>query len=510
MFKPFRKSTITSHPDVFFKTDHLEKGLKEKSVKGGVATLASQGFKFFLQMGATAVLARSLSPEDYGLIGMTTVVTSFIELFKDMGLSEATIQYKEINNRQVSTLFWLNCLVGISFAVLIIFISPAVADFYNEQRIIGIMRALSINFIISSMAVQHSALLKRQMQLTVLAKVNTLSMIVGVVTAILSSWQGLGYWSLVLMFIATVTTNSLCIILVCPWRPGLPDFKSGIGPMLSVGGNLVGFNVLNYFSRNLDNILIGRVWGPQELGLYTKAYQLVLLPIKQINGPATNVAMPVLSRLQDDPEKYKRYYYKAISLIGMISMPIICFLCVAANDVILFVLGEQWLDTIPLFRLLMPAALVGTIDVAVGWAFRSLGKTGARLKLGIISSTIDGIAFILAIRWGAIGVAAVYGLTRPFVMLLNIFYCYRGSFLKISDLLRTLAAPGINSLISAIMLFICLQFIPLTLHIFIRLLIQVFLYFMFYLLMWLVTEVNRNTLREYISLLISIKKTKSE
>lgn len=507
MFRAFRNSKNLPKSDSFFKTDHLEDDLKNRSVKGGVVTLASQGFKFVLQMGSTAVLARLLAPEDYGLVGMTTAATSFIQLFKDMGLSEATIQCKEINHRQISTLFWLNCAVGAAFTILTAAVSPLVANFYNEPRVIGIMCALSVNFFISSLAVQHNALLKRQMHFTTLAKATMTSMTIGVIVAILAAWQGLGYWALVLMFMATVTTDTLWAWLACQWRPGRPYLHSGIRSMLSFGGNLVGFNCVNYFSRNLDNILIGRVWGPQQLGLYSKAYNLVLLPIKQINTPATSVAMPTLSRLQDDPEKFKRYYYKAITLITMIGMPIVCFLFVAADDVILIFLGDQWLDAVPIFRLLMPAAFIGTFNVAPGWAFRSLGRTAEQFRLGIISSVIYVVIFVVSIRWGATGVAAAYGLSSPFIVLLSIIYCYKDTFLNISDLLKSLASPAINSLLSAALLSMFLQLNSNEVNVFIGVLTQCLAYLSLYILSWSITKDNRKTLREFISMAKTLKKT---
>lgn len=506
VFRRFHRSQPKSDPNAFFKTDHLEANLKRQSVKGGAATLASQGFKFALQMGSTAVLARLLMPEDYGLIGMTTAVTSFIQLFKDMGLSEATVQCKETNHQQISTLFWLNCLVGTGLAGLAIAVSPLVAYFYNEPRIVGVMNVLSVNFIVSSAAVQHTALLKRQMQFVTLAKAGMLAMAVGVGVAIVSASQGLGYWALVLMFMATIVTESLCVWIACPWRPGWPVLNSGIGSMLSFGGNLVGFNCVNYFSRNLDNILIGRVWGPQELGLYAKAYQLVLLPINQINRPATSVAMPTLSRLQDQPEKYKRYYYKALSLITMVGMPIVCFLFVVADDVILFLLGEQWLGVVPIFRLLMPAAFIGTFNVALGWAFQSLGRTGRQFKLGIVTASINVVIFILSVRWGAIGIAAAYGLSRPMVMAANLLVCYRGTFLKTSDLIRTLALPGTASICSAVLLFVTIQLVlPEEFPVLVRLTTKFSIYSLSYLSFWVLIPKNRESFSETLQIMKSLK-----
>ena len=296
----------------YFNTDHLKANLKQRSVRGGAITIAAQSSKFGLKFGSTIVLARLLVPEDYGLIGMATVVIGFVEYFKDLGLSTATIQRREINHQQISTLFWINIAVACLVALIVALLAPAVASFYNEPRLQKITLVLAINFIFGGLTVQHQALLRRQMQYISLAKVEIASMFMGVATSVVAAYYGLNYWALVLMLVATTLTNAIGVWLACSWRPGLPRRNCGVGSMLAYGSNITGFGLVNYFSRNLDNILIGRRWGSQELGLYAQAYKLVLLPIQQINTPVTSVALPSLSSLQSEPQEYCRYYYKAM------------------------------------------------------------------------------------------------------------------------------------------------------------------------------------------------------
>ncbi len=453
MLKVSSKKHTPSRFKALFDTQHLEADLKGRTLRGGTVTLASQGFRFALQMGSTVVLARLLTPADYGLVGMTSVVTGFIELFRDLGLSEATVQHATINHRQVSTLFWLNGLVGFALMLGVIALAPLAARFYQEPQVAGIMSALSINFLISSTAVQHAALLKRQMKFTVLAMLNILSMALGVLVAVGSAYMGAGYWALVLMYLTSVLTYSAGCWATCRWRPGRPDFNSNIGSMLRFGGNLTGFNVVNYLARNLDNLLIGRVWGSGELGLYAKAYQLILLPINQINAPITNVAMPALSRLQADPQKYRRYYYKAVLLISAVGMPIIGFLFAASREIILLILGSQWLGAVPIFQVLMPAAFIGTFNVATGWAYQSLGRTDRQFRWGLISSGIKVLVFLISIRWGALGMAIGYSASEVVLLIPRLMYCYRGTFLSTLSLVKALVYPFTASIIPAFFIF---------------------------------------------------------
>ncbi|MGD1918579.1 MAG: lipopolysaccharide biosynthesis protein [Pleurocapsa sp.] len=323
----------------YFNTEHLKTDLKQRSVRGGVVTIASQASKFTLKFGSIAILARLLPTEDYGLIGMATVIIGFVEYFKDLGLSAATIQQQKINHQQVSTLFWINLGVSFLIALIVALIAPAIAAFYHEPRLKAITLGLAINFIFGGLTIQHQALLKRQMQFTNLAKIEIVSMLVGVVVAIVAAYSGLGYWSLGLMTLATGIINAMGVWIACRWRPGLPSRGSGVRSLLTYGRNLTSFRLINYFSRNLDNILIGRRWGSQQLALYAQAYRLLLLPIQQINSPIHSVAIPTLSSLQGEPEKHGRYYYKAILLITTLGMPIVAFMFATAHDLILLMLG---------------------------------------------------------------------------------------------------------------------------------------------------------------------------
>lgn len=499
---PDRLSNLNNE---YFCIKHLKHDLKGRSVRGGAVTMTAQAVKFVLRMGSTVVLARLLSPDDYGLIGMATVIIGFVQLFKDLGLSAATVQKAEIDRQQVSTLFWINLVASCVIALVVVGLAPLIAWFYQEPRLNKITLALAITFLFSGLTVQHQALLQRQMRFTSLAKIDLVSMSVGVIAAIVSACYGWGYWALVVMQIATVITNAIAVWLICSWRPGLPRKDSAISSMLAFGGNLTGFRLVNYFSRNLDNLLIGRYWGSQQLGLYAKAYQLVLLPIEQINTPVNNVALPTLSSLQFEPEKYRRYYYKAILLITTLGMPIVGFMFASADKVILLMLGKQWLGVIPIFQFLMPAAFIGTFNVAAGWVYQSLGRTNRQFRIGMAIATFDVLLFIFSLRWGATGVAAAYGLSRPIVMVITIIYCYRGTFLKVTDFFKTIFRPICASVSAAIALIGIDHFLLADLNFLIALAIDLCLYFCFYLAIWILIPGGKTEMKEISHILKTLK-----
>ncbi|RMF24136.1 MAG: lipopolysaccharide biosynthesis protein [Cyanobacteria bacterium J083] len=481
-------------PNQYLRIDHLKVNLKQRSIRGGVITVVSQTIKFLLQIGSTAVIARLLSPEDYGLFGMVAVIAKFMSHFKDLGLATATAQRSEINQEQTSALFWINVTFGCITAICITLLAPAIARFYNEPRLTEITLAIASSFIVSGLTVQYQALLKRQMEFTSLAKIEIFSMVVGVVTGISTAWLGLGYWVLVLMLITTAISNAVGVWLACGWRPKRPLWTAEVVSMLAFGRNLTGFNLTNYFSRNLDNILIGRYWGAEELGFYGKAYQLLLLPVRQISFPLARVALPTLSRLQTEPEKHSRYYYKANLLMTIFGFPLVAFAFTCADKIILLVLGQKWLEVVPIYRLLAPAAFMSLLDVPLKWAYTSLNRTDRLLRWGIISSVINIVIFLSGLRWGAIGIAATYGLSRPIYQLVAFCYCFQGTHLNLAELIKTLSQPAIASLGAAAMMIGINHLLPDTINIFIYLSLDLLLYILIYLTIWMILPNGKKTL----------------
>jgi O-antigen/teichoic acid export membrane protein len=392
----------------YFSINHLKNDLKKRSIRGGVVTLTTQACKFILQFCSAVLLARLLTPQDYGIVGMVTAITGFVGLFQEAGLSAATIQKDQVNHQQVSTLFWINFCISLGLMMLTCLFAPLIAKFYGEARLTWITLALASNYIFIGLAVQHKALLNRQMCFSSLAAIDITAMFVGVASAIVSAACGMGYWALVLLQVTTNITSVMGIWIACKWRPGPPVRHSQIGSMLVFGGNLTGFNAVNYLSRNLDNLLIGKYWGAGQLGLYAKAYQLFTMPLQQINAPVTAVAVPTLSRLLDSPDQYKRVYLRMIEKVCLLSMPLIIFTICSADWIILFFLGPQWSEASRIFIWLGIIAIVQPISNTTGWLFVTQNRTKEQLKWGLISGALTILSFLTGLPWGATGVAAAY------------------------------------------------------------------------------------------------------
>lgn len=441
--------TVSLDRDQYFRTDDLREGVAGRAIRGGAFTVGSQASQFIIGLLATMVMARLLTPRDYGLIGMVTVVTGFLTIFKDIGLSRATIQRNVLTHDEASSLFWINGAVGVGIALLTAAIAPVIARFYGEPRLTNITIALACGFLVSGFSVQHQALLRRRMRFGIIAANDVFSITLASVVGITMAVEHMSYWAIVGNQLTFTISGAVLAWTVCRWRPSLPKRSTPVREMLAFGGNITGFTVLNYFSRNTDDLLIGRFWGSQQLGLYAKAYQLLLFPLNQINLPIGGVAVPTLSRLVDEPERYRAAFARTLDKIVLITMPLVVFLMVSSDWLIAVVLGSQWVGAARIFMWLAIAGFVQPIGYTTGWLFTSQNRTGELLRWGIMSSFLAVGSIAAGVHWGAEGVAKSYGLTSALITTpLNLWWVGRRGPVRTWDFYKTSAPFAISAIIA--------------------------------------------------------------
>lgn len=402
--------------DVHFKVDHLKEDLGTRSARSGMLTFVSQLIKLCVSSVSTIILARLLTPSDYGIVGMVAIVLNFAVMFQYLGLSTATIQWPSLSHKQVSTLFWINVSMSTLIAMLMAAVSPVVAWFFGEPRVIGVTIGYSVAVFITGLWIQHEALLNRQMRFGRLAVIDITSLVSGLVVSIVTAWKGAGYWALVYNQLTVTAVQGVAYWISCGWRPGLPAKGSGVRPLLTFGGHFTGTNLLNFFGRNVDNILIGKFWGAAQLGLYSRAYQLLLLPLQQILNPVAAVALPALSRLTDAPDRYRKAYLSIIEKMAMITMPAVTLACVVSDWLVTFVLGPRWEESGRIFMFLGIGAIMQPITRTSYWLFATQDRTREMVNWGAVSTAISIGSILLGLYWGAIGVAITYGLTELLII----------------------------------------------------------------------------------------------
>jgi O-antigen/teichoic acid export membrane protein len=425
------------------------KDLAHKSVVGGFAAVSGQALKFVIQTGTTMALARLLSPQDFGLQGMVVAVTGFLGLFRDAGLGAATIQRFEVTHEQTSTLFWVNVAVGLVLAGLCAVLAPAIASFYHEPRLYWIAMVSSVGFLCSGLAAQHQALLLRGMRFVTAAKIDVLAMAGGSVAGVAMALGGCRYWSLVGMALVSSLVSAVGVWLVVRWRPGPPRRRAGVRSMLHFGWKATCNNFVVFLAMNAEKILLGRFWGAEVLGVYGRAYQLVTLPVQQLNTAVSGVAFPALSRIQHERERLARSFLRGFSLLISMTIPITVCCALFAEGMVRVVLGAKWMDAVPIFRLLAPTAVVFALANPLSWLVISTGRAGRALAISATTTPVVLLGIALGLSHGAKGVALGYSLTMTLMVIPIAAWSKSGTAVTWAGLWEAAKRPAISGLAAA-------------------------------------------------------------
>ena len=435
-----------------FDSDRLRSGLRRKALGGAGATVASQVVIYAIQMVGTVVLARLLTPGDFGLVAMVTAFSLLLQNFGMRGFTEATIQAETVNRRDMSTLFWIQIALSVVLMVLFIALAPVLAWFYGEPRLIGITVAIAVSFLFVALATQHLALLSRNMQFYRVAGNEVIAAVLAQAAAILMALQGLEYWSLVGRRVIPLAAMAAGAWILCRWMPGIPAYTAAIKSMLGFGMNTYGNFVTSYLSRNLDKILIGWRQGAQPLGHYERAYYLFVMPVNQLSYPLTNVAVASLSRVRDDRSRYRMRYLESLSMLALVGMPASAVLTLTGRDLLVLLLGPQWQLAGEIFTIFGPCIGMTLVYGTHGWLHLSLGRADRWFRWGIVELVVTLACFAVGLSFGVIGVAAAY--TVSFYVLIGpgLWYAGRPAGFTLRELLSPLwthtlsaAAAGVAS-----------------------------------------------------------------
>ena len=428
--------------------------LKRKIVSAVKWSMVSQVGRQVTQLFISVILARLLTPTDFGLVGMAMVVIAFIEIFKDLGTTAAIISKREISEALLSSIFWVNVGFGLLAMVVLFFGAPLGGLFYREPGMVAILRALSLGFFISSLSILQQALLQRSLDFQILAKVEISAVVCGAVIGIALAWYGAGVWSLVFQSLTTASITTIFLWLSSSWRPQRIFHWQEVKSVSSFSLNLVGFNIFNYFSRNADYLLIGRYLGTQELGYYTLAYRILLFPIQNVSAVIGRVMYPVLSNLQEDNQRFSSAYLKMTTFIALISFPLMVGVFSLARPFVLTILGKDCLPVVPLIIILAPVGLIQSISTTVGLIYQAKGKTDWMFYWKITSGVITIFSFFIGLRWGILGVAGVYCAASFLLFYPNFAIPFRLVALEFASLIKTLRLPFLTSALMFIVLFI--------------------------------------------------------
>ena len=404
-------------PEKHFATEHLRSNLGGRAISGGFVTALAQGARFALYFISTIALSRLLSKEDFGLVAMVGVLISFLRIFREAGLSTATVRHDKITHAQVSNLFWANVALGTVAALVGAAVSPVMAWFYRDPRLVIVTVLLSSTFLLSGAAVQHLALLNRQMRFKAMALVDVGSMTFGLVVGVVMALKGYGYWSLVGSQLGTSFGELILAWSVCHWRPQLPKSRSGTRGLLKFGASLTYDSLLRRVTGGADTLLIGRYYGAGPLGIYTRGMALIMRPLDQFVTPFDMVFVPILSRLQDQPERYRRIFLHVFGAIAMAGFPLAGILLGLSRPLVLVLLGARWTEVTPVFAALALVALYYPLVCVTFWLLTTQGRTKDIMGLGTLISVISVTSYCIGLPHGVVGVAVAFSFSGLLIRL---------------------------------------------------------------------------------------------
>ncbi len=381
-------------------------GLGDRAARGSSVTVVTQGARAVLQIVSVVLLARLLEPADFGLVAMVTAVIGIADLVRDFGLSQAAITAKTLSRAQQSSLFWVGTGLGAGCTVVALAAAPLIAAGYGQPRLTAVVLALAGVFTLSGASTQFRADLARELRFVALGVADVGAQLAGIVVAVVAALAGAGLWALVAQQLTVAVVGLVVVAGASTFRPVAPHRGGEVRPFFRFGGAVLGTQAITYATKNVDTVALGALWGASPLGLYTRAYQLLMAPLNQINAPMTRVALPVLTRVEPDAATYARYLARAQLVACYLTATVFAVAAALAWPLVEVLFGPRWAGVAPIFAVLAVGGIFRAVAQIAYWIYLSSGRPGAQLRLSLVTGPAT-IALILAgLPWGAIGVAA--------------------------------------------------------------------------------------------------------
>jgi len=402
-------------------TDHLLGDLRGRTVSNGFVAAVAQSTEFAVTMGAAMVLARLLLPGDFGRVAIVTAIIGILRIIPDAGLSTATIQRERITHAQVSNLFWANLAFSALASLIVAACAPVVAWVYGDPSLLGITLTLAITFVLNGLGVQHLALLNRQLRMKAIAIIRVGSVVSGVSLGIAMACLDCGYWSLVGAQLATPLSALLLTWQASRWRPQRPARSGETRSMLGFGANVTASTFIYSLARATDGLLIGKWYGSDAVGLYSRA-SLLTRPVDQLALPVSAVLVPVLSRLQEQPDRYRRMFLQVHDAISVVGFLFNALLLPLAHPLTLVMLGPRWESAANIVAGFTLASLFLPLFCTSSMLFASQGRGADWLRASSGISVLTLASFVIGLPFGPAGVALLYSLTGVLIELPFLYY----------------------------------------------------------------------------------------
>lgn len=415
--KPFQSDGIF-HPTA------TGKGLRRTAVRGAGAAIAGTAGNFALQIGFVVILARLLTPSDFGIVTMVTTFSLLLRSFGLNGFTELIMQREELTDSLVSNLFWINLGIGTILTLGFASSGQLLALFFNNSAVVQVTRGMSLTIAIGCLGYIHLGLLQRAMHFRTIAIIYFAGQVLQFIVSVVLAMAGWHCWALVWGSIAQTAVVAAGPLLICRWVPSWPGRVSGTGSGFKFAMNVYSHFAFSYLTRNTDNLLVGWRFGAPALGFYKKAYDLFVLPETQLLAPLSAVVVSTLSRVSRDREQFQRYFLRTISVLALLGMGIGADFALVGSDFIRFLFGPGWEQAGRIFALFGPGIGVMLLYNTHGWIHLSIGRPERWFRWGLVEFVCTASLFLLTLRWGPSGIAFAW--TASYFLLMFPGFWYAG------------------------------------------------------------------------------------
>ena len=482
-------------------------GLKKKAVKGAGINVVTHSINFLFRTVGVIVLARLLTPKDFGLVAMVTAFSLLPLNFGFNGFTEFIIQKKHLSTQEINSIFWLHLFIAASLSFSFIIFGFCLVVFYKEPALRGIAAVMATSFILAAFYTTPRALLRRDMKFTSIAIGDLIAEILSIVFAIVAAVAGMAYWAVVTRQLSSSVVHVIVAWILCRWRPNRPRNLSSAVPAFKYALKVYSNFSVNYLTKSIDKVLLGKFHGSALLGNYDRAYYLSSLPAGQLLTPLNSVALATLSRLREDRERFSAYYIKAVSMVSFLGTIAAVVLMLSARDLIPLLLGPGWSETGLILMAFSPGIAAELIYGTYTWLHLSLGTPGRWMRWNLFATLITVISFIIAAPFGPVSMAIAYSAAMYLLVLPGLWYAGRPIELSITALIRGIW-PYLAAAISICSFWLYLSTYWLALKGLLlgrnpisRIVITSFIALFLYLLIVIILQRSFNTIREVISLL---------
>lgn len=415
--------------------------LRKKTVTGSVWAVGNVAFRRLINFVVFAALARLLLPEDFGLIAYAGVVIAISETLVDQGLGVAITQREDLERRHINAAFWMNVGAGVLFAAAIYASAGWLAVTFRAPDLGPILRALSVVLVLRGAMVVQTALLRRRFRFKALAGASVASSVTGGVVVLVAALQGLGVWSLVLQQITQAVVELVLVSSITRWVPRFSFDWDAAKELASFSMNVLGASLLTVVSRRFDDFLIGFVLGSEALGYYTIAYRVLQLGTQFLVSSTNQVALSSFSRLQSDRKRLNDAFLTAIRLSATVAAPAFVGLSVLAPQFVDMVFGAGWEPSIPVLRLLALVGLRFSLNYYHSSVYFAVGRPDIRTKVLLVHTVANVIAFLIAVQYGIVAVAAAYTARSYLLAPIDLVVLPKLIPMKVADYLRQILVP---------------------------------------------------------------------